>query len=313
MKQGTLNQFLNIASKRTVPEELCLYKIEDTFKIGLEHDQTCQKLKYVDIKYNKQFYQIALYHSTSLQIHYCIDNDAVPFNASSGPLLKSLLQKAIRRGFTDHALYACDNLLKIDYMLVYRRLPIIMIEDVFIHESFGPLIWLMVANIRPCESIHKWILGVVSYLCNENRCIKYGANSQIPKYIASNNSTVWCILFRIEYGGMKGDIIMMYDLVHKILHNEIKVLRDHIISYEQAICRPKTVLYEAVDFHIYPLIGTGLKFDQDSVNKMMWNNSSSVNFRKNASVYMLNEWTQICHDIRKRQETYYNKCLTSVT
>ena len=58
--------------------------------------------------------------------------------------LKSHLQKCIRKQNDYLAIPTCNHLLKLDTVELLRRLPIIMLEDTELHESFSTLIWLMI-------------------------------------------------------------------------------------------------------------------------------------------------------------------------
>ena len=56
------------------------------------------------------------------------------------------------------------HIIDLDCNSFLRRLPIIMIEDVTLHESFPIIIWLMIAYYKGFEiknEIVKWLLGVV--------------------------------------------------------------------------------------------------------------------------------------------------------
>lgn len=311
MKQANLDGFLNVKQERSVPEIFCLHYTHDDLEVSLSIEEGCVFYKYVNIKYRKGLNQIGLYVHRSIlesKLNSSTDTNNQVYCAEAGPFLKSLLQKSIRRGFVDHALFACYHLLKLDFSQLYRRLPIIMIEDVFIHKSFGPLIWLMISQMKPNEIIYYWILGVVKHLCTDQQYILYRNNfvvhDKIPKH-----AIIWSIVFRIEYGGMKGDIEMMRDLISQIHGKMVIVSEAKIIPYCDTVNTPSIIMYEAIDFHIHPLILTGLQFSQEYLKNMMWSNASSINYRKKNQPYQMSDWLKVCHEIRKRQISYHNRLL----
>lgn len=143
-------------------------------------------------------------------------------------LLKSHLQKCIRRGFTKKALETSCFLIKYDLNAFIRRLPIIMMEDVKVHISFIPLVWLTAAiskGFRVTEIVKSWLLGVVKYLCEEQNEYYYHQNvssytedqtlstkqllKETEKFEPTTRDLLISLLFRKSYGGMKGDMEMI--------------------------------------------------------------------------------------------------------
>ena len=59
--------------------------------------------------------------------------------------LSSHLQKAIRRMNDIKSVQTAKHFIDLDYQSFLRRLPIIMMEDVTIHESIKVIVWLMIA------------------------------------------------------------------------------------------------------------------------------------------------------------------------
>jgi len=62
--------------------------------------------------------------------------------------LKSCLQKCIRRRQPLPAVRVAMELFDKSYADLIRRLPIIVLEDSFLHPDFGLLVWLMVAESK---------------------------------------------------------------------------------------------------------------------------------------------------------------------
>ena len=74
--------------------------------------------------------------------------DYVPdynFKYRKNQYLLSHLQKCIRRTDSMKSVKSAKHLLDLDINSFMRRLPIIMLEDVTIHESFPVIVWLMIA------------------------------------------------------------------------------------------------------------------------------------------------------------------------
>ena len=61
------------------------------------------------------------------------------------PYIKSHIQKSIRRNLDQHSVKSSLDFIKLDFNNFLRRVPIIMIEDVYIHKSINTIIWMMAA------------------------------------------------------------------------------------------------------------------------------------------------------------------------
>jgi hypothetical protein len=73
------------------------------------------------------------------------DLNVLPIHHS---LLKSMLQKAVRRRLTDTVIRLSFALASISTIELLRRLPIICLEDGFLHPGYPILIWCMVASSK---------------------------------------------------------------------------------------------------------------------------------------------------------------------
>ena len=62
--------------------------------------------------------------------------------------------------------------------------------------------------IPPSANLVNWILGLVIFLCQVPTYVEYEKGYQLPENIPRDEN-VWTLIFRIEYGGMKGDIEML--------------------------------------------------------------------------------------------------------
>jgi len=61
-------------------------------------------------------------------------------------MMKSHLQKCLRRQATDLAVKSAYHLLKMEPAALFRRLTVIVLEDVFLLEGYGTLVWLSLAT-----------------------------------------------------------------------------------------------------------------------------------------------------------------------
>ena len=78
------------------------------------------------------------------------------------PMMKSLLQKAIRRGEKEISIKAANHLIRMDLPAFLRRLPIIIVEDVELFREFNIVVWLMVIQsksykLEKCHLIIFWV------------------------------------------------------------------------------------------------------------------------------------------------------------
>ena len=70
------------------------------------------------------------------------DND----NNIHPSVIKSMLQKGVRRGFLKEVIKLCNFLALLSLEDFIRRIPIIILEDVILHPAYPILIWTMLAQ-----------------------------------------------------------------------------------------------------------------------------------------------------------------------
>ena len=229
--------------------------------------------------------------------------------------LKSHLQKSIRNQDDLLAIPTCNHLLKLDICELLRRLPIIMLEDLFLHESINTIIWLMVAKLSSStfkfkKYIYEWLLGTIFVMCKiddfdlfdeentveENElCNKEILNiyQLLDKYNDLEEyqySLLYSLHIRIAFGGMKGDMVMIKRFIDlwekrfrtgkmKINNMKVRPISLYITDLELGDWN-----LAAIDFHCNPRF---LEFIQkkyndlsiDEIKNIVWYNSSSVNKR----------------------------------
>jgi hypothetical protein len=211
------------------------------------------------------------------------------------PLLKSHLQKCVRRGKSRLAVKTAKHLLEINPIGLLRRLPIIMVEDVMLFPQLNSLMWLMMAYpyrgliTEDCE----WILGLV------NKITKF----EFKEILYTEAPDTWTpdpldpilggLVMRIDYGGMRGDMEFLRHVVYtwhkryndadgcKLLQYKLQNPLDFVspidISKIKSL-KKKEFLLAAIDFHIAPITSL-LPKSILNPRQMIWDNSSSLNFR----------------------------------
>jgi len=206
------------------------------------------------------------------------------------PLCKSNLQKAIRRSDIESALSSTLYLLQNAPMDLFRRLPIIEVEDVCILSSYNICIWLMMCNNKyDLSNVDYYnILLIVLNLCKIHNSIeikhKKIKDISIDSLKSHNNYNILLGLFyRKEYGGMFGDLKMLNNVIHDLYNDKIEVYE---VNKEFKVKLPTnfTILSESIDFHCYPsmveYIEKNTNIEKDIIKKYIWNVESGLNFRK---------------------------------
>lgn len=249
------------------------------------------------------------------------------------PVLKSNLQKCVRRQNTDLAIQTCIHMWNISPIEVLRRLPIIMIEDVCFMDSFIILIWMMgaIEKWNPTIVHLNWILGLVKQLSIypiKTYITDYVSNKNIQSYIENTilkepkkyffyKKHLYSLIIRESYGGMKGDgkmilsclwhIFLNKDLINYIKINPIKSKFYPLVSSD--------ILLESVDFHCCNQLLTFLlhkhnKFDLNKLKEAIWDHMSSINYRDVNPIInksSLEVWDIIKNDVNGFCKKYLEK------
>ena len=254
------------------------------------------------------------------------------------PLLKSNLQKAVRRGLTDIALKTAKKMMECDFNIFIRRLFIIMIEDTDAHIGLNEIMWMTVAASsvaywQPSKKQKDWLLGVVKMMClnpvfdSEVLNYKLGQKFNMRNHLTSihsleikNKSFIYSCAFRVSYGGMVGDMAMLNNCCKVWLHrfkNHLKLRGspiEPIDGHEINSCKISDIIIDAVDFHCYPTILSILEkefpeFDNYSIKKAIWHHNSAYNIRDNykQNTDYLILWNKIKGNVIQHQKDYLMK------
>jgi hypothetical protein len=221
------------------------------------------------------------------------------------PLLKSALQKAIRRRRTASAVAIAYQFLRQEPVEFLRRLPIYMLEDTYLQpRALVRCVWLMCAvykGWRLTEADIRFLLGVVRRLCaldyKERLCREpcdtledaLGGLKGALSPLEAGAVATWV---RSEFGGLKGDMAFLRNLASVWLERDAEGWELEEAA-EESWTGPfpgeeGLYLLEGVDFHCYPhlrktLIGMGWRggreMDEETFRQQMWIGQSGVNRR----------------------------------
>ena len=219
------------------------------------------------------------------------------------PLLKSALQKAIRRGLVTETCAIAYQLLRQDPIEFLRRLPIYMLEDTYLQpKMLIRCVWLMCAcgkGWRLCEDDIRFLLGVIRVLST----LKYrelldmdsggdGLEKRLEELMGALSpleGSVVCMWIRSEFGGLRGDICFLRNLALDWLDREKdgwELEENDVVMWEGEFPSGDGLyLFEGVDFHCYPGLLKEIGWDlrtmtNDEFRKAMWHGQSCVNIRK---------------------------------
>ena len=207
-------------------------------------------------------------------------------------LLKSNLQKCMRRQLVVRAKETARYLAELDLQLLVRWLAIIMLEDVVLYPAaFGVLAWLTAALSKNfvgaarrsagegvLAAIQEWLLGLVDALCRESREAYWahrldqyqpggGTGSTVvtlwndaAALPPQQRDSIYSLLFRHSYGGLPGDCAMMMafaTLVQRGTHEAISTSDESSVHRRIRLAQVKRldlafVELAAVDFHCLP-------------------------------------------------------------
>ena len=233
--------------------------------------------------------------------------------------LLSHLQKSVRRMDDIKAVQTSKHLIDLDCNSFLRRLPIIMLEDVTLHESFNVIVWLMIASSKKFKiriEMVKWLLGVVYYLSNEPQKETYFKEEKEYQWDESvTPPNIHLLLktlrFRKAYGGMKGDMMMIEYYIGLVLNNKVFIRKTKIplVKPFMKSLSKKEWIYEANDFHCNRYIIDNIqryhsRYTKDYLKLLIWNFSSSLNKREmiEKDTKQQEDWEIVAKTVRKIQK-----------
>lgn len=240
--------------------------------------------------------QITLYIKPTLETK---PNVRIP-NVCSLPILKSNLQKAVRRFESDVAMASAAAMLyhADGFMELARRLGIIYIEDVCLIDHYTIVVWLMIAASKAYKPTYldEWILMQIAGDLSRTRDVYQESHepyenaqkfASIHDIMIDGNNTrvdaVRCVYLRSLYGGMKGDMTMLQNAVCDYAECDC-ITKNDWDEIERCVPDELEILNVAIDFHPLPhmlsVIEKKTKVSKDRVKELIWNVYSGVNLRK---------------------------------
>ncbi len=259
---------------------------------------------------------------------YQFNNNYTTNNIS---LLKSQLQKAIRRKLTDISINIAYQMINLSFNDFLRRLAIITLEDVILNQHYPVLIWMMIAystkKWKPNNQDILWLLSYVKCLCNidlREKYLKIDYNTPICDFNNKfYNILIYCLELRKSYGGMKGDIKFISWFIKEWIER-FQNNSDYISSLNTQIILLKDFpkirfidFIEGVDFHHYPSLITEIQiqypqYSQEEIKNAIWHSSSKINYRtfiNNHKEIINNDFINIWNSIKQYKEELSKKYL----
>ena len=213
----------------------------------------------------------------------CTKNIPVIQCRYSVPLVKSNLQKAVRRCNTQIAIQSALALIQMAPMEFLRRLPVICIEDVCLMDSFSVPVWLMMADkdygkLTPLDI--DTLLQMVVSLCETKTFFPYVKNDLT--YAFTPEALQFC---------PNADQLMLRVAIDYYRLHPAEVLKTEFqtINYE-LVEREIEILVEAIDFHPFPQMLTMLSkmvaLERDIIKEFIWFVESGYNVRKQETIVL---------------------------
>jgi hypothetical protein len=252
---------------------------------------------------------------------------------SSINLLKSMLQKCVRRQLDQLAVRTAAELIHRDPNVFLRRLGIIMVEDVGLREEYSVVVWLTGAVSKGFVLQEKhvtWLLRLVESICHDSRppiewnCGNCGTSDAKLDYttLLSSRATagsghmdlVYSLLLRASYGGMACDRTMLQEVARLVICPEIEIDVWHddqlnILPMEVPRLMASDLLIEAADFHCCPGLISTIQaqcsgWTRDRIQSAIWEGSSKINYRNPPDPQPNSDWEALSSIIRPIQANW---------
>ncbi|EGD74184.1 hypothetical protein PTSG_06192 [Salpingoeca rosetta] len=240
-----------------------------------------------------------------------IPRSSYPDHAVS--ILKSHLQKCVRRQRAELVASTMRELMALAMFDLLRRLPIIVIEDVCLHQQFPVLVWLMAAVSKGADLSAEMLDWLVSFAAMLANCPHRDDSAMFPDSAEAfdvqkiskelkneeQKSLLYSMQLRRSFGGMSCDGAMM-DKMTRVWLRRFKVDPD-MTTCRPALSTPLPSLslkatpplnrakweLAAVDFHcsgvVDSLKATHPEMGEGEIKQLMWDCSSGINTRTRRS------------------------------
>lgn len=225
------------------------------------------------------------------------------------PLLKSALQKAVRRQRAKAAVALATQLLRQDAVALFRRWVVIVMEDAILDEMLAWVVWWMVALTKGWQLDQA---SVQTFLRMVYRVASASFHEYIPDKVPQCPNTLaqhrfeltdktdvavrthcLALLVRVHYGGMLGDCLFLRGFAERWWARRTAwtawqplVAATRVKIYPEWITYPLTPLpkdarlLEGVDFHCWPQMTIKLRpyahASDTLIEKTMWFHRSGM-------------------------------------
>jgi hypothetical protein len=218
------------------------------------------------------------------------------------PLLKSHLQKAVRRQELEAALSTAFTMILFDKASLVRRLPIIAIEDVELIHGTSIIVWLMMAgdSYKWCEEDVRHVLGYVQQLCIVNSFHQRDpseatmSHSVLSTLEGTRRDELLALFYRMKWGGTDGDVKMLEQSIQTYYKNDTPIagehrqFTDHLPDIIDIDYNSRVFIKDAIDFHCFPSMLqriSGLTcVPKERVKQLIWHCHSAINNRKQYTI-----------------------------
>lgn len=248
---------------------------------------------------------------------------AGPRNAWPISLLKSAIQKAVRRSRTQTALFLTAQVIRQgrqDFLNLVRRLPVICIEDGVPHADLDFIVWLMAAMSNGFAPSRAHIERIGRFVGDLAACPwrfprHKATQSELREQPMPQHPLPLACLVRSCYGGTNGDMRLLRGVPwHFLVQTCPETDRSSVLSLGELDVRWH--LREAVDFHCCPNMIRDIKrdlphigYNKKQIREAIWYCRSAIT---NKSIYMTSRrFTQpgephsdIYEEIREYVEDY---------
>lgn len=251
--------------------------------------------------------RVQLDHCTLAIIGHASAANSPPFEPDGGPpsaldkcvpVLKSNLQKAIRRREDIPAVLTAYSLYVVAPVDLFRRLTIIMLEDCTPDPvAFSRLVWWLCATSKGHRLTvveAEDLFGIIIGMCASEAYVPFD-KARRPLTAAAAEPTLQqfdaALAIRRSYRGMHCDTELVdYHRAYWSYAENARLLRPYapvaVVTASLRHVQPRDILEAALDYHPYPwIIGKLAKqeedvsFDPDDMRAAVWLCESRVNLR----------------------------------
>ena len=236
-------------------------------------------------------------------------------------LHKSNLQKAIRLGNRAAALTSLDWLFNSHPIGLFRRLPIILIEDSCLH-LYSPLIVIYSIAYEYIDpkfdkiiysQLKQVVLDTIENKIHQRTIVYKTEKKEDIDFLQNLDKQRLFMFVRYCYGGLPGDMKMLQQFIQ--VPNLYYTVPNKSLLKLEIDKNEVRYLLETVDFHVFPNILTELQIeleknkihiDKNTIKSTMWNCRSRSNFREEFVCVVPQWWNNLKPYVDKLSKQYWD-------